>query len=173
MHASPHVANIVAAAALAVADEVRLATEREAGSGGGAAAALVTLAAFPGQSQRALVGALGLSQPGAARLLDQLVARGLVRREATGGREVALALTAEGGDVARRVLAARAAAVDGLLAPLSAAEQDVLVEPLARLLEARAARGRDPRRVCRLCDRDVCDACPAARGDVGAGAAAC
>jgi DNA-binding MarR family transcriptional regulator len=172
MHPS-RLGNVVAAASLAVADAVRVAVERQAGVGGGAAAALVTLAAFPGRPQRELVSALGLSQPGAARLLDQLVARGLVLRERGGGRELALALSDAGEEAARRVLAARAAAVDALLAPLSTAERDALVEPLARLLEARAARGRDPRHVCRLCDRDACEACPAERGDAEAGAAAC
>jgi hypothetical protein len=40
---------------------------------------------------------------------------------------------------------------------------------LERLLHARGHAGRDPERVCRLCERAVCERCPAAEGSDAAG----
>jgi MarR family transcriptional regulator, negative regulator of the multidrug operon emrRAB len=138
MHAhSPRTANLVGAWSLVVADAVTRTTERETGLGGAVPAALVTIGAYRDQSIEELRSALGLSQPGTVRLVDRLVAEGWVRR-APGRRPrtVALALTPAGRRMTRRVMAAR----------------------VEQVLE------RGAERVCRLCERTVCERCPVAEG---------
>lgn len=162
--------NLLAAAALSVTDAVRGATERELGLGGGAAAALVTLAAFPGRPLAELTAALGISQPGTARLLDRLVAAGWAERRQTAGRELSVVLTVAGSERVDRVLWARETAVLELLAALKPEDLDALRGPLIGLLESRAAKGRDPRHLCRLCDRSVCARSQDVRCPVAAGA---
>jgi MarR family transcriptional regulator, negative regulator of the multidrug operon emrRAB len=166
MHAqSPRTANLVGAWSLVVADAVTRTTERETGLGGAVPAALVTIGAVPGQSIEELRAALGLSQPGAVRLVDRLAGEGWVERRAgRRARTVALALTPRGRRMLRRVLAARERAVAELLAPLEPADANALAGALERLLHARGQAGRDPDRVCRLCERAVCERCPVAEG---------
>jgi MarR family transcriptional regulator, negative regulator of the multidrug operon emrRAB len=171
MHAqSPRTANLVGAWSLVVADAVTRTTERETGLGGAVPAALVTIGAYRDQSIEELRAALGLSQPGTVRLVDRLVAEGWVRRSpGRRPRTVALALTPAGRRMTRRVVAARERAVAELLAPLEAADAAALAGMLERLLHARGHAGRDPERVCRLCERAVCERCPAAEGSDAAG----
>jgi hypothetical protein len=47
-----------------------------------------------------------------------------------------------------------------LLAPLTADERSELARLAEKALWSRAADGRDPRHVCRVCDRGVCERCP-------------
>lgn len=70
MNDTSRVTNLLGAAGLAVADAEVAAVERVVGQRGGAAAALVTLAARPGWTATRLQDALGLSQPGVARLVE-------------------------------------------------------------------------------------------------------
>jgi MarR family transcriptional repressor of emrRAB len=162
---SPRTANLVGAWALVVADAVTRTTERETGLGGAVPAALVTIGAYRDQSIEELRGALGLSQPGTVRLVDRLESEGWVqRRPGRRPRTVALALTPAGRRMLRRVVAARERAVAELIAPLRPDEADALTAALERLLHARGHDGRDPERVCRLCERAVCERCPVAEG---------
>jgi MarR family transcriptional repressor of emrRAB len=163
-------ANLVGAWSLVVADAVTRSTQRETRLGGAVPAALVTIRAYRDQSIEELRGALGLSQPGTVRLVDRLVAEGWVeRRPGRRPRTVALALTPAGRRMTRRVIAARERAIRELIAPLAADEAEVLERALERVLHARGRRGRDPERVCRLCERAVCDRCPVAEGSDEAG----
>jgi MarR family transcriptional repressor of emrRAB len=157
--------NLLVAWSLVVAEAVTEATERETGLGGAVPSALVTIAAYRDQTIEDLRGALRLSQPGTVRLVDRLVAAGWVQRRAgRRPRTVALALTPAGRDVTGRLLAAREQAVRALVQPVDRTEAAALAHSLERLLHARGAAGRDPQRVCRLCERDVCEACPVAAG---------
>jgi DNA-binding MarR family transcriptional regulator len=120
--------------------------------------------------------AIGLTPSGAVRLVDRLVQVGLVeRRPGPDGRSVALVLTSTGKTAARRVLAARSAAVDSLLAGLSPTERASLTNITEKLLGAvtterlaEREQGHDPSGgwLCRLCDFDACGRaqgkCPAA-----------
>src|ERR671915_1052511 len=116
-------ANLVGALALAVGD--RIAEAADPAVGGSAAEALVTLAgAGAGGTIDSLAKVVGLTHSGAVRLVDRLARAGLVeRRVGADQRSVALHLTPEGRRAARRVLARREAAIESVLAPLTARER--------------------------------------------------
>jgi DNA-binding MarR family transcriptional regulator len=123
-------------------------------------AALVTLDAYPDRSMEALRAALGISQPGAVRLVERMEQRGWVRRRSADGRTTALSLTASGRRTVGKALQARDDALGRLLEPLDAAERRALEPLLAKLLAAQTGERRDLERLCRLCHRDACDRCP-------------
>ena len=158
--------NILGAQALALTD--RLLSEpgpSEAGSAeaGSAAqpsseqAALVTLTAHPGRPVSWLGGVLGLSSSGITRLLDRLVAEGLVTRTAGGdGRSRTVDLTPRGRERARRLTASRGRSMSDALVGLTPQDRADL-ERLLGLVVANLAPTRVPAlRVCRLCDRTAC-----------------
>lgn len=168
MHDGRRAANLLGVLALAVAERTREAAEGAVGVGGAAAAALVHLLSRPGESVGGLGRVLGLTQPGAVRLVDRLVELGLVARSAAGasgdGRSVLLSLTAAGHDRAVAVLAARAAALQQVLAGLAPPEVERLVPLLEQLVVSLPPEGSRPQagageavlHLCRLCDRGAC-----------------
>jgi MarR family transcriptional regulator, negative regulator of the multidrug operon emrRAB len=151
-------ANLLGAVSLAVSDRVRATAERAAGQGGSAPAALISLAGYlEGGPIDSLRGPLGLTHSAAVRVVDRLVAAGLVRRrEGADRRSVAVALTPAGREAAERAARARADAVEAALAALDPAERAELArlneKVLATLTDGRAAAGH----ICRLCDADAC-----------------
>src|SRR5581483_6547495 len=151
----PKAANLLGAFALAVADEIREATQQADGLATSEPAALVTLAHYPGQSVGARARTLSLTHSGAVRLADRLVAAGLVRRANPGpGRTLALLLTESGQLAAARVLARRRVAVERLV---------------SRLLTGLTTDRASAQRLCRLCDEPLCDrwrGCPVDRAAV-------
>jgi MarR family transcriptional repressor of emrRAB len=169
--------NVVGAFALAVADALRRAAEAEAGQSGAAAAALLTIEARPGRSIEQLRAPLGLSQPGAVRLVERLERQGWIERRPSPGRATALHLTPAGETVAERIHAARAGALAALLEPLDGDQLAALTAAAGAVLAAATADRPALERLCRLCERDVCDECPVAgalrvnagrRGETGA-----
>jgi MarR family transcriptional regulator, negative regulator of the multidrug operon emrRAB len=131
---------------------------------GAATAALVTIAAHPDRSVEELREPLGLSQPGAARLVQRLVDAGWVQRGGPGGRGGhRLRVTDAGRRVVDDFTARRRAALLDLLEPLSEAEQAQLAAMLERMLAARTEHTTGAKRLCRLCERRVCARCPVAR----------
>jgi DNA-binding MarR family transcriptional regulator len=164
MHISPDPRrdrNVLAAWALAVSDGVRLAVERAAGLGGAAPAALVAIVADPGMSIDGLRRVLGLTHPGAVRLVDRLVEHDWVQRAHGVGRTIHLEPTEAGRRAERRIAEAREKAVAQVLAVLP--DEDLAT--IARLVDpVLALTVDDPeanRRLCRLCDREACAPCPA------------
>jgi DNA-binding MarR family transcriptional regulator len=157
-------ANLLGAWSLAVADAVREATESVTGLGGAVPGALVTLGAYPGRSVEDLRAALGLSQPGAVRLVDRLEQEGWATRRPGDGRALALELTAKGRRAASRLLDERERAIEALLEPLGERDRQTLERLLEKVLRPRAAAGCDPEFMCRLCERAACPSCPVARG---------
>lgn len=162
----PRAANLLGALALAVCDRLRSATEEhgvtgEPGLTTSEAAALVTLAHYPGQPIVRLGATLGLTHSGAVRLADRMEAAGLVRRAASGrGRTLALHLTGPGRLAAERVLARRQAAVEHLADQLDPGDAAVLERVAGRLLAGLTTDRRSARRLCRLCDEPLCAAGP-------------
>jgi DNA-binding MarR family transcriptional regulator len=154
--------NIVGAFALTAADTVRTATERSLGLGGSASAALITIAAYPGRSIEQLRHPLGLSQPGALRLVERLEEAGWVRRHAATGRAVALSLTPSGQQAVAGVLHARDASLRRLLEPLPDAMLLEVAAAVESVLGAQTGSRRDLERLCRLCQRTDCEMCPVA-----------
>lgn len=178
-------ANLLAALAVGLDDRVRQAEEAAAGHGSAAPAALVALHEFlAGASIDQLRQVVGLTPSGAVRLIDKLSESGLVKRgPGPDGRSRAVTLTRRGRDVARRVLAARRAATEAVLAGLSTGERETLTPVLERLLHALTAARLAERAsskvpsggwLCRLCDFAACGrdegACPVANLSGAAGA---
>lgn len=154
--------NLVGALAVAIGDAITRAAEAAAPEPGPAAAALMLVAHLPGMSIDALRIGVGLSHPGAVRLVDRLEARGLIERRASAedGRRVALHLTAAGGTVASAITEGRHKAVAQALDSLSEAERAAFIRTTETLLAALVGGPADALRVCRLCDETVCTRCP-------------
>jgi DNA-binding MarR family transcriptional regulator len=159
-------ANLVSAFALAAGERIRTATEAALAHGASAPAALVALESFAaGETIDGLRRVLGLTHSGTVRVVDRLVAAGLVeRRMGPDARSVALSLTPAGRRTARRVMVAREAAAEEPLAALSPAERARLGDLLARVLVEVVGAPDAARHACRLCDVEACRgavrACP-------------
>ena len=164
MRARARQENLLGALALAVADRLRQESEVAVGHSGAAAAALLTIAQYPGGTVEELRRAVGLSHAAAVRVVDRLADAGLVRRR-PGGRGPALALmaTPRGQSHARRILEIRRKVLADTLPSLSAAEGATITAILERAL---ANLAEDPvfgGTICRLCDGACRDgACPVA-----------
>src|SRR5918992_3361707 len=149
-------ANLLGALALEAAGAIE-AVHEPVGQGGAAASALVTIDAYPGRTIEQLRAPLGLSQPGAVRLVERLTAAGWVEHTGSRGRRgFELRVTADGRAVVDELLARRRAALDDLLAPLSEPERAQLGRLLDKLLACRTHDRADLERLCRLCERRVC-----------------
>jgi MarR family transcriptional regulator, negative regulator of the multidrug operon emrRAB len=159
MHNTGRSVNLLGAWVLAMADAMREAAERSTGMSGAGPAALVAVAAEPGMSVDTLRRALGLTHPGAVRLVDRLEQRGWVERGTAAGRAVALRPTPAGLGARDALLAARHDALATQLERLGPGRERLagMIEPL--LLE-QASDPSELRRLCRLCDRLACEPCP-------------
>jgi MarR family transcriptional repressor of emrRAB len=168
MYRCSRTANLLGAAALAIADRLLNVATDAGGSGAGASAALVTLGTEPGIGVTELGTRIRVSQPQAARLAATLASRGLVERRAgRDARSVALHLTARGRAATRRILAARGRELVRLVEQLEPEEQRALTHGLEKLLGHLLDEIGSPDVVCRLCDRAACLAegatCPVGR----------
>jgi DNA-binding MarR family transcriptional regulator len=107
-------------------------------------AAVAVLEDFPGIDQRRLAALMGLDRTNVGQLIDRLEAKGLVERRVNGEdrRAHALHLTKEGKSVRRRLRPKMVAAQSRVLAPLTSAEQDLLIEMLIRVIKANEANAR-------------------------------
>jgi len=148
---------------------MRASVEGAAGHGASGPAALVALDGLAaGGSIDSLRRLLGITHSGAVRLVDRLVAARLVeRRIGADARAVSIHLTPEGRRAARRVMTAREAALEQVLAVLEPAERAQLDSLLPTLLGGLAAAPDEALRICRLCDMRACghgtDRCPLTR----------
>jgi DNA-binding MarR family transcriptional regulator len=143
------VANMLGALAVAIEDLVRA---------GSRDAALVSLDSHPARSVAELSRALGRSHSATVRLVDGMVAAGLLeRRSGADSRSVSLVLSAEGGAAARGIRARRADALDRLVRGLDGEHVDQLEPILEQLLEATATDADSRWRTCRLCDEPRCE----------------
>ena len=133
--------NAFGALALAVADRMQEAVASVAGHGASGPAALVALDGLAGgASIDSLARILGLTHSGTVRLVDRLAAAQLVeRRIGADARAVSLHLTPAGRRVARRVAAAREAALEQVLAPLSERQREQLNSLLSAMFQGLAA----------------------------------
>ena len=147
--------NMLGAFVLAVADQIRAETEAAVGHTGASAAALVTIAQFPGGTVEELRRSVGLSHPAAVRVVDRLVEQRLVKRSRSGpGPAVALTVTANGTKRARKILDVRRKVLRDALPDMSQADSKALTRVLERGL-ANLADADEPI-VCRLCDKGRC-----------------
>ena len=154
-------ANLLGVVGLAVASRIEQAAREVLSHAGETPAAVVVIGYGLGPSNDQLRRILGLSHPGAVRLIDRLVADGIVeRRQGRDKRSVALYLTPTGAALREELLKERLAAIRPLLLPLSAAEQDVLASLLSKLLSSMQTTDLERCHLCRLCDDRVCLDCP-------------
>jgi MarR family transcriptional regulator, negative regulator of the multidrug operon emrRAB len=154
----PREANLLGAISLAVAERIDDAVKLAAQHGGAAPAAIAALATYlDGSSLDVMRRPLGLSHSAAVRLADRLVGAGLVRREAgADARSVSIRLTPDGARLAERIRAAREAALEAVLAPLTAGERAELTVLNEKLLAGITGGRADAGHICRLCDADAC-----------------
>lgn len=162
--------NIWGAISLATVDKMEQAFATAIDRGPSATAALIQTGVEPGLSIERLRRILALSHSATVRLVDQLVADGLVSREASSGpdkRERALYLTPLGEaryDAARN---ARLRVSAAALARLTERERRNLAGMIEKMFPALVDAGDDSNVVCRLCgDEGICplNRCPAAHG---------
>lgn len=155
-------ANLLGAAVLGLHDEIRRAVEDRSGRAGEAPAALCALGHQPGLSNDGLSKLLNLTHTGTVRLIDRLVADGLVDRRAAAHdkRGVALYLTKAGERARQRILDDRADLLLPLVSALSPREQKTLAALLGKLLVTVSRDDTHKLRICRLCDGGACTDCP-------------
>lgn len=154
-------ANLLGVVGLAVANRIEDKARVILNHAGETPAALVVIGYGFGPSNDQLRRILGLSHPGAVRLVDRLVADDLVvRREGRDKRAIALHLTDRGARLRDKLLKGRLAAITPLLMPLTEAEQGVLADLLHKMLSSMETSDLDRCRLCRLCDDQVCSNCP-------------
>lgn len=164
-----HTANLLGALCLAVSDRVAKATREAIGHAGETPAAIVLMGLEPGLSTERLRTYLGLSHPGAVRLVDRLVADGYVeRRPGKDAREGALHLTTEGKRARSLLHRRRCEAIARALVPLSVAEQKQLAALVTKMLQGLPTTEAEMYSICRLCNEHDCPDCPL-QGDVYAG----
>lgn len=127
-----------------------------------AAALLLTLYYRPGITVGELARVAGIAQPTAVRVLDGLVRRLWLERQAKAGRTTPLLLTRAGRRQAQALQTARLAALDRLLAPLPRAERAAFERALDLILAGATSSRAFARTTCRLCDHGTCDGvlCP-------------
>lgn len=159
---TPREANIVGALALALADDILQSAERNAPEVGSAAAALTLIGHEPGLSINDLRAGIGLSHPGAVRLVDRLAAAGMVSRSpATDDRRaVALTLTPAGKAACRSIATARQDALARGMAVLNPDERAAFTALAGKMLQGLVRDEDHASSVCRLCDFGRCTRCP-------------
>lgn len=158
---SDRASNILGALALAVVDRIDTMSTAVLRQGGQGPAALVVIGYANGMSIDALRRIVGLSHPGAVRLVDRLAAEGLAeRRPGPDGRRVSVHLTDAGLSARETLLQGRLAMLNGMLATLSPKELEQLSSISARILESLETTDIDRYNICRLCDDRVCANCP-------------
>ncbi len=154
-------ANLLGVVGLAVADRIEDGAREILRHAGETPAALVVIGYDLGPSNDQLRRILRLSHSGTVRLVDRLVANGLVeRRKGRDRREVALHVTQRGRALREEILKGRLAAIRPLLGPLTSAEQERLAALLHKMLSSMETTDVERRTLCRLCDDRVCSNCP-------------
>jgi DNA-binding MarR family transcriptional regulator len=160
--------NVLGTLAVTIADRLRLGTDRAAGRGAHAPAALVTLLWYPDRPIAFLADRLRITHPGAVQLVDRLAEDGLVERiPALDGRTKLLALTPAGERTALQVLDERRGVLARALDALDDAQVAGLVTAAEAMLEALADSLLTSEYMCRLCDELACpdDRCPVERAE--------
>ncbi len=156
-----HTANLLGVVGLAVADRIKESARDILSHVGETPAALVVIGYDLGPSNDQLRRILGLSHSGTVRLIDRLVADGLVeRREGSDKRAVALYVSKRGRAVREEILKGRLDAIRPLLENLSGAEQETFTALLHKMLSSMDTTDMERRTLCRLCDDRVCVDCP-------------
>jgi DNA-binding MarR family transcriptional regulator len=158
----PKVENVIGALALALVDGLQHDAQAQAPEPGPAAAALALIGHAPGLSIERLRRAVALSHSATVRLVDRLVADGLVVRIAAANdrRAVALRLTELGETACAAILTARQGGLAQAVATLSPAELETFGTLAEKLLRGLVRDVDKAYRTCRLCNYTACVDCP-------------
>ncbi len=129
-----------------------------------AAAALVAIMNHSGDSIDMLRRVLDMTHSGAVRLIDYLVLDGLIERRPnpSDARSVVLHVTELGARRAESILTARAAVTDEVMSCLTDEQKRALGPILETMLAALTHDYESARRICKLCNEEICrpEGCP-------------
>ncbi len=156
-------ANLLGAAALAIADAVGGAISMPQGHSEAAKAALAVMLQWPPRSIGHLARVLRRSHSATVRLIEELEDQGLVAKNPGDDRRaVVVNLTAKGRREAQRIIAARGGMLDGMVGRLESAERQELTRLLEKLLPMLTPDRDACDHICRLCELAACpqDRCP-------------
>ena len=154
-------ANLLGVVALAIVDRFEDLARDVISHAGETPAALIVIGYGTGPSNDKLRRILGLSHSGSVRLIDRLVADGLVeRREGQDRRAIALYLTKRGKTLREVLLEGRLDTIRPMLASLSDQETETFADLLYKILSSMETTDMERRALCRLCDTRVCTNCP-------------
>lgn len=154
-------ANLLGVVSLAVADRIEETAREVLNHSGETPAALIVIGYGFGPSNDQLRRILGLSHPGMVRLIDRLVADGLVeRRRGRDRRAIALHLTARGETLRTELLDSRLAAIRPFLRVLDEEDRQALDKLLHKVLSELETTDQDRCHLCRMCKKSVCTDCP-------------
>ncbi len=161
-HPSDRLINLFGALSLGVSDQIRGAAASAMSAGGETAAALVVVGHAPGLSIDQLSRGLRLSHPGTVRLVDRLVALGLVERRpsAADRRSTSLELTAAGTDQREALLALRRNVLADLLNLVPIEDRPALERIAERIVGSLPQDALSALTTCRFCDERRCLDCP-------------
>lgn len=165
--------NVLGAFLIALSDSMVRDMESHAPEPGPAVSALALLGDAPGMSIEQLRRILGLSHPGAVRLVDRLTAGGLVRRQASTNdrRAVEVHLTEVGWKSSASILCARQRNMASALKHLEPSERKAFGELVQKMLVKFIGGTEDACSVCRLCDHLSCTDCPVSQALFSGGGA--
>ena len=159
-----HTANILGALSLLIQDRVERAWQSTLDMSPMAAAALVQIDNESGSSIELIARHIGLTHSATVRVIDKLVARGLVEKDRAhqDARAQSLTLSTAGKRVVQQLHAARNRVTDQLLSGLNAAQRTGLDEAVSAILYRCVEPGREADVTCRVCDDRRCtpDICP-------------
>jgi len=163
-YTAAHLANILGALGVGLSDVAGSAVMSATGLDETTAAALVTVAARPGQPISDLAAGLNITHSGAVRTADRLQDLGLAERYhlAADRRVTRLRLTSRGTALADEALDARRTALAGLLEEVDEAAIPALSQAIEAILRRLPRTRSDAWHICRLCEHAVCQgtACP-------------
>ena len=150
--------NMLGALALALADRIATCAEMASNLHNSAASALVVIANHPGEHIDTIRRTLGLTHSGAVRLVDGLVAQGLINRRKSDrdARAISLWTTPSGKRVASRVIAARAELLEPVLSSTSEADRKTIANLLETALAGLTSGTDSALSICRFCAEGVC-----------------
>lgn len=153
--------NIIGALVLTLSDALLTASQSKAPANI-SAAGLTLVGHEPGITIQDLSHGLSLSHPGAVRLVDRMVADGLVARNQSteDKRAVALFLTPAGQKQEQSILSSRNKVLSDAMSFLSDKEVNALAQISEKLLGALLIDEAHALKICRLCDGDMCEGCP-------------
>ncbi len=164
MNNTDYLANLVGAFATTISMRVEREVSELGGHGLTHESALVAIFNHPNDSIDMLRKVLGITHSGAVRLINTLEEEGLVERHRSkkDARTAVLRVTSAGQQRACMVLQARAQVTERVLKAFTLEQQQSLTSLLETALGQITNEQEDARRICRLCNEEICRAqgCP-------------